>query len=496
MKYINGKKIRFLWGSSFLFFFMIFFSPVWAQVSFQNEIQKLTATPTNRRQWFGYATAISGDVAIIGGNDSDKPYVFRRIAGTWQQEAELVPTIQQDSRIFGYAVDIDGDVAVVGDRVYADTTYQEGAAWVFRRVNGTWDNGTFITSPSPLHMANFGFSVAVSGNIVLVGAYKDKVQGLSEAGAVYAYHYNGSTWEYKLLTAQDASESARFGISVDLDGTVAVIGAHADLQQGAAYVFEYEDNIWQQKQKITPNEIDDSDYFGRAVAIDGNLMVVSAPGSDDIGNYFGAAYVFGFNGTTWEEEASLYSWYSASDRRYQDGFGEAVAISGNVVVIGAYDYGQFMGEGIRVSGQGAAYVYKKDGNDWVNDNILLASDGDHGIESLDMNDGDQFGASVSLDGDTCFIGAKREDAGCDNDSTCNSGAVYVFALTPGNSNPCPTDLNDDGHVSAGDLALLLGAWGTPGCGGISPCASDLNGDGAVSASDLSSLLNVWGFVCP
>jgi len=170
------------------------------------------------------------------------------------------------------------------------------------------------------------------------------------------------------------------------------------------------------------------------------------------------------------------------------------------VIIGAYDYGHFMDEfrGLeeRVGGQGAAYVYYKDGNTWINDTILLASDGDHGVTGAGQNYGDRFGLSVSIDGEIGFIGAPTEDAACGNDPTCNSGAVYVFALTPGNSNPCPADLNDDGHVSAGDLALLLGAWGTPGCGGISPCASDLSGDGAVSASDLSSLLNVWGFVCP
>jgi len=497
------KKVKkfffrpFLIVSINVFLFSIFFTPVWAQVDFQNEIQKLTATPAIGGARFGHSLAISGDVAIIGASRSNKAYIFRRNGDTWEQEAILVPTIPQSSMFFGYAVDIDGDVSVVAGPFYSDAAVQEGAAWVFRRVGGTWDNGTFITIPIPVNWSNFGISLAVSGNIVLVGAFKDTVQSLFWAGAVYPFHYNGTTWEHKpVLTAQEPHAFAQFGNSVDLDGTVAVIGAWDDLEHGAAYVFEFDGNHWQEKQKITHIEMGSKNLFGASVAIDGNLMVVGAPWSDDIGPSFGAAYVYHFNGTWWEEETPLYAWESASDRRWFDSFGASVAISGNVVIIGAYDYGQFMGEQGRVGGQGAAYVYHWDGNGWIDDVILLASDGDHGIEDESGINGDRFGASVSISGDVGFVGAYREDAACGNYSKCDSGAVYVFGLTPGNSNPCPTDLNDDGHVSAGDLALLLGAWGTPGCGGISPCASDLNGDGAVSASDLSSLLNVWGFVCP
>lgn len=235
----------------------------------------------------------------------------------------------------------------------------------------------------------------------------------------------GAFEEQAILRASDAQTSDEFGFSVSVSGDTALIGAWqedggaGDLleQSGAAYVFTRDvDGIWTQQAILRASDAQAFDGFGRSVAIDGNTAVVGAPFEDGTGGVtssFGAAYVFTRDGGgIWTEQAIL----RASDAGVQDFFGSSVSISGDTALIGTADLVS------TASPDGAAYVFTRDaGGIWTEQAILQASD---------AQADDNFGVSVSISGDTAVVGADEEDGGT-GDPLSFSGAAYVFARDAG-----------------------------------------------------------------
>jgi hypothetical protein len=193
---------------------------------------------------------------------------------------------------------------------------------------------------------NFGRSVAISGNRVIVGALNEGSSPfLNQAGAAYIFVDNGSGWVQEAkITAQNALGTDRaagdqFGMSVGIDGDVAVVGSWQDtdgaIQSGSAYVYR-RDNIlgWQFEAKLLGPDRVLGDRFGISVAINGDVIAVGAdrgskpasitPAQADSG----AVYVFRRVGTTWPMEAKL----TASNGVDFDGFGEAVAVNGDDIL--------------------------------------------------------------------------------------------------------------------------------------------------------------------
>ena len=186
----------------------------------------------------------------------------------------------------------------------------------------------------------FGTAVAISGEVLVVGAPRHDQNG-SSAGAAYVYRFdvNGSgTWaqEAKLLPA-DVQAGDRFGLSVAVDGNVIVVGSYRDddngNNSGAAYVFRYEGSRWLEESKLLASDGASADYFGYSVAIDGNVAVAGAYRDDDNGSRSGSAYVFRFNDDSggWLQEAKLI----ASDGTAFDEFGRVVAVTADRILTGA-----------------------------------------------------------------------------------------------------------------------------------------------------------------
>ena len=312
----------------------------------------------------------------------------------------------------------------------------------------------------------FGCTVAVSGDTAVVGAkYEDSnsvgVNGLQHinfqwsAGAAYVFVRTGSTWKQEAyLKASNTNKGDRFGTAVAISGDTIVVGAEGEesnatgvdgnqldntqLNAGAAYVFFRNGTTWAQEAYLKASDVDGSDYFGSAVDVSGDTIIVGAWGEDshatgvngdDSGELTwnsGAAYVFVRNGTTWTHEAYL----KASNTERFDRFGHAVSISGDTVVVGAY---QESSDATGVNGDdasnaapnsGAAFVFVREGSTWSQEAYLKAS-------NTDAEDG--FGRAVSISGDTVVVGAQWEDSwatGVDgdqgDDSALSAGAGYVF----------------------------------------------------------------------
>ncbi len=196
------------------------------------------------------------------------------------------------------------------------------------------------------------------------------------------------------IVASDGAEYDGFGRSVSVSGDVMVIGAQElhTYNRGSAYVFRYDGFDWIEEAKLQASDGNEFDGFGCSVSIDGDVIVVGAYGDDNNGSVSGSAYVYRFDGLEWTEEAKLL----ASDGGAYDWFGWSVSTDGDAIVIGA----QFDDDNGDASG--SAYVYRHSGSEWVEEDKLLASDGDSN---------DLFGVSVSIAGDAISVGAASYDTG-------------------------------------------------------------------------------------
>nr|NQU89873.1 FG-GAP repeat protein [Bacteroidota bacterium] len=307
---------------------------------------------------------------------------------------------------FGEAVAISGNFAIVGAFGDNGSSESSGAAFILTYNGSSWTQTQKLIASDSASLSKFGQSVAISGDYIIIGAYGDNGNG-SSSGAAYIFHYNGTSWvEMQKITANDGTSWNKFGQSVAIFGNTAIIGAYGDNDKGesagAAYVFQYNGTNWIESQKLTAFDGAAWDQFGQAVAISGDYAVIGAHGDSDNGPLSGSAYIFSFNGSIWTQ----YQKIIANDGSPWDHFGQSVSISANVTIIGAYkddDKGKL---------SGAAYVFYNDGNNWLFEQKLTASDG---VAS------DFFGHSVSIYGDYAIIGAFGDD-----DNGILSGSAYIF----------------------------------------------------------------------
>jgi hypothetical protein len=397
------------------------------------ELWKRIASDPGDTDLFGYSVAISGDYAVagalnhedVGETNCGAAYVFDRNYGgadNWGQVKMLVASDAADSDYFGCSVAIDGDYVVVGAAFEDSGGTNSGAAYVFYRNQGgtdNWGEVAKLVASDAASSDEFGNSVAISGDYVVVGAHLEDDIAAANRGAAYVFYRNqGGTdnWgQVAKLTAPVAGIGDQFGISVSISGDNVVVGAHSEdglgTDRGAVYVFNRNqggtDN-WGQVKKLTASSPEDAAFFGCSVAVSGDFAVVGAYGEDGSGTNRGAAYVFDkdFGGAdNWGQVAKL----TASDGEDIDDYGASVAIDGDYAIVGAY-YED--GEG---TDRGAAYIYYRNQgltDSWGEVLKLTASD---------AKDGDWFGFSVAISGDRAVVSAPYVDGG-----GSNRGAIYVF----------------------------------------------------------------------
>ncbi|MBV6495985.1 MAG: hypothetical protein DCC44_09955 [Acidobacteria bacterium] len=446
-------------GAAYVF---VFSSPTWV------EQQKLTATGGASGDLFGASVAAYGDTAIVGAfgvsSGTGSAYVFERSGSSWTQVQQLIASDASLGDNFGVSVAISGSTAIVGaynDDVGANP--DQGSAYVFFYSGGSWIEQAQLTGTSGPPGGQFGYSVSISGDTAIVGAALDDAFGNSNRGAAYVFTRSGSLWtQQAYLSASDGVADDQFGNSVAVSGDVAVVGAYLDdvgtnSNQGSAYVFKRSGTIWTQTEHLTPSDGIAGQSVGVSVAVSGNNAIAGSP-YDQIGSNSaqGSAYVFRVLGTGWTQEAQKV----ASDGAGGDRLGSSVAISGDTAVVGAPD---------KNGGQGSAYVFVRSGAGWTQQGQLVASDGAAGdnfgvsvsiyrdtvvvgadtadvgvnadqgsayvftrsgtswtqqakLNSSDGAGGDAFGHSVSIDSDTAFVGADQHTVL----GNLSQGSVYVF----------------------------------------------------------------------
>jgi len=390
--------------------FSLSFGPNWSLTTQQ---QKIQATPAEAGDYFGWSVAISGDTAVVGALYEDTTaanagaaYVFTRSGTTWTEQQKIQSSDIQAGDQFGISVSIDGDTVVVGANAEDTGGTSAGAVYVFTRSGTTWTQQQKIQASDAQRIDNFGYSVDISGDTVVVGAYSEDTGG-ENAGAVYVFTRSGTTWtQQQKIQASDAEANDQFGWRVAISGETVVVGARLEdtggADAGAAYVFTRSGTTWTQQAKIVASDAQADDQFGWRVAISGETVVVGAYYEDTGGADAGAAYIFTRSGTTWTQQAKI----QASDAQAEDYFGTSVAISGDTVVVGA------TGEDAGGANAGAAYVFTRSGTTWTQQQKIQASD---------KQASDSFGHSVAIDGNTVVVGAHFEDTG-----GAEAGAACIF----------------------------------------------------------------------
>jgi len=352
----------------------------------------------------GSSTAVHVDITIM---DYTDPFIIAKIQARDKEEIDY----------FGYSVSVSGDKIVVG--AYSEDAgglLDAGAAYVYQiESDGSVTELAKIEASDAEAYDNFGISVAISGDKIVVGAYREDAEGVSNAGAAYLYQIeaDGSVTEFAKIEASDAEVDDYFGYSVAISGDKIIVGAYGEdeggSKAGAAYVYQIETNgSVSELAKIEASDAEAYDNFGNSVAISGDKIIVGAYGEDEGGSKAGAAYVYQVetNGSV-SELAKI----EASDAETDDYFGKSVAISGDKIIVGAY------GEDTGGSSAGAAYVYQVETDGSVTEIKK--------IQAIDQEEEDWFGRSVAIDGDKIIVGAYREDTG-----GTDAGAAYVIDLEP------------------------------------------------------------------
>jgi len=386
---------------------------------------KLTASTAAEQDWFGWSVAISGDWAIVGAplddavaGQSGAAFMITRTGPGWVETQKLKASDAAFGNAFGWSVAIAGDVAVVGaHHNYPLGIYDAGAAYVFERVGSQWSQTAKIWASDAQPEMHFGNAVAVSGNRVLVGAADDSIFGLS-SGSAYVFEKIGSSWvQTAKLVPSDGAWGDTFGADVSLAGDTALIGANgvdsppgSDSNHGAAYVFQRRLSGWVQVTKLTASDGAFADSFGGSVDIDGNTVIIGATGHDAAASNAGAAYVFQVMPSGWKEVQKLLP----SDPHPQGLFG-GVTISGDLAVVSSHTDND---NGVN---SGSVYAFRRSGSTWLQIGKLLPLDG----TAFDL-----FGSRPSISGTLVLAGAHRDDDACPTNPICDSGSAYVFELAP------------------------------------------------------------------
>ncbi|MFN0206142.1 MAG: FG-GAP repeat protein, partial [Planctomycetota bacterium] len=473
----------------------------------QQAFVKASNTQTN--DTFGWAVSASGNTVIVGapyessnatgvnGDQSNNSasragavYVFVRNGSLWSQQAYLKASNSEAEDAFGSSVAISGDTIVVGAAILNASLAEDssatgvngnqtnndaltsGAAYVFVRSGSTWSQQAYLKASNTEINDQFGVSVAVSGDTVVVGAISEGSNAIgvngnqsnndsTASGAAYVFVRSGTVWSQQAyLKASNTGAFDWFGHTVSVSGDTVAVGAvfessnatgingnandNNSFSSGAAYVFVRSGLSWSHQAYVKASNTGVNDNFGHAVSISGNTLIVGArledsnaagvngDQSNNAAVNSGAAYVFVRSGAAWSQQAYL----KASNAAQTNEFGFSVSVSGNAAIVGAWAQGNDV--------SGAAYSFVRSGTTWTQQAFLKAS-----------NPGtfDSFGHSIALSGDVAVVGSPGESSnatGVNGDQNNNlatvSGAAYIFDL---DNNP----------------GIAVFGTGTPGCAG-------------------------------
>jgi len=383
--------------------------------------QKVVADGGTPYQQFGAAVAVDGATAIVGAvesgaSDDSYPagpgtaFIVKKEAGHWVQRAQLRAGDGAPGDFFGYAVAVSGDVAVVGaDGASVDGMEHRGAAYVFREQDGAWTQVAKLTAADGIAGDLFANAVAIDGDTIAVGCYGATIDGRFGQGAIYVFTDDGSGWtQTAKISVDDGAALDQLGYSLALHGGTLMSGAPNAAAAGglagagAVYVFEAADGAWTLAQKIAAADAGANENFGISVAFDGARAVVSAPFANTL---LGAAYTFARDASGWTQTQKLLPQNSLPNDVL---WGFAVSLSGDRLIVT---------DPTHDSNLGRADLYRVGADGWTLERTLMAGDAEHGTSLAD-----NYGFSGTIAGGTILIGQPYSTI----DANLYQGAGYFY----------------------------------------------------------------------
>lgn len=349
---------------------------------------------------YGSALAVDGNVAMVGasledgpvGADSGRVHWFEREDGEWRYRGPIdAPDAEVEDR-FGVAVAIDGDLAAIGaywDII--DGRIDQGSVYLFRRSGAQWLFERKLVASDGRARDLFGFSLALSGELLLVGARSAALPFINQ-GTAYVFRRNGTDWQQEArLDLPTPATAAFFGAAVALAGELAVVGAPGvsggagRSNAGAAYVYAAAPGGWVLRQALQAGNPVAGAAFGFAVAADGERWLIGAPGEPFAALAAGGAYLYRAS------DGSLEAILRAGSPQPGENLGIAVALAGSEIALGASAWDSASG-----ADAGLVRSFRRDGGRW-----LEAA----AIESIDSKPGDGFGRALALKDGILVAGA-------------------------------------------------------------------------------------------
>ena len=407
---------------------------------------------------FGNSVAIYNDRAAIGAytyGGIGAVYIFTYQSGNWIQTDKIIPADGEINDWFGYSIDLNGDYLIVGNPTDNDNGTISGSAYVYHYSNG-WTLDKKIIGDDVDEADQFGCSVVIDGQYAVVGAKADEgVNGIPHAGSAYVFLNSiGSNWEQTAkLWALDAENLQNFGYSVSIFGEYILIGAKQDSEvdtwSGAAYVFKKEgssDN-WLRQNKLFAEDGDDLDLFGTSVHLYGTTAIISSVWDDDNGYNSGSAYIFksivnannlpllsvtpsSFDITSAQTTVAIQitnngppggaglDWNAYSLDPWLQFVGDSSGSNSGTVTVSVDENLYCEREGrIIVRAPGALHSPRE---------VFIHQQAGPNINEVDItppdiNDHDNFGWSVDVDGEFAIVGAPY-----DAEFGTNAGVAYIF----------------------------------------------------------------------
>lgn len=361
------------------------------------------ASDGDRYDSFGASVAISGNYAVVASpnkNNKGKVYVYQRIGGAWVEKQQLESPASKPGDHFGYSVAISASYIVVGNRsllISGVAEGSQGAAYVYTLFRGNWSLSATLKPTDGEFFDDFGASVAVYDNQIIVGAPHHTNGSGNWEGAAYVFTGSGTSWAQRakgLASNRSRALRSEFGQSVAISGNYVLVGAPLEnetattfIGRGAAYEFAVSGSSWVEVNRFTG--LVEGDHFGSSVSISGDYAIVGAPDSFvNEGERVGAVSIFFRSGSTWARQAFLRS----NTPKHGDKFGISVSISGDYAIVGASGV-----DACCFTDQGAAYLFKRSGTNW--DQVRSYTD--------NSPEYTQNGSAVSISDGSFIIGAPR-----------------------------------------------------------------------------------------
>ncbi|MCP4136885.1 MAG: hypothetical protein GY754_38295, partial [bacterium] len=381
--------------------------------------KKIVASDGEKDDSFGSSVSISsnGNTFLVGayGNDEEgsqagAAYTYKWNGSSWKEE-KITGGVAGENFGKSLSISSDGNSIIIGAYLNSEKGVQAGAAYLYKWNGSSWKETNKFYGKARLNYFGRSVSISPDGNSVIIGAYGNNEKGV-QAGAAYLYKWSGSSWKETNKFYGEARLNY-FGRSVSLSsgGSVAVVGAPGNkvgsFTSGAAYLYNWDGNSWK-ATKLIPDDGLSDDYFGNSISItpDGKSAIVGAPGNDGKKNNGGAAYIYKWNGSSWDEKKIM-----PANAQDNEGFGNSnisISADGNSVVVGA------TGNSDKGLNAGITYFFELEDSSWK-EKKLYASD---------AASGDYFGGciSISSDGNTVIVGAYGNDIG----EAVNKGSAYLF----------------------------------------------------------------------